>query len=143
MASGFGSVLASFGARTAASAPTLPLPLRSRKRANERVPASMRISERLLMPSATPRRHEGTYVLWLETRERRERDALTKMAAQEGEELDDVALVGLDRLRRHPPLGREVAEPVRQLARDIRGREGKLQLGPGLRHEVSDGPRTR
>ena len=40
------------GVRTAASAPTLPLPLRSRKRANERAPASMRISERLPMPSA-------------------------------------------------------------------------------------------
>ena len=54
IAIGFGSVLASFGARTAASAPTLPLPVRSRKRANERTPASVRISERLPMPS--PRR---------------------------------------------------------------------------------------
>ena len=51
-ASGFGRVFAIFGARTAASAPTLPLPLRSRKRANERAPASMRISERPPMPSA-------------------------------------------------------------------------------------------
>src|SRR6266852_4418364 len=49
--SGFGSVFGSFGARTAASAPTLPLPLRSRKRAKERAPASVRISERLLMSS--------------------------------------------------------------------------------------------
>ena len=54
MASGFGSVFGTFGARTAASAPTLPLPLRSRNRANERTPASARISERLPMPS--PRR---------------------------------------------------------------------------------------
>ena len=51
-ASGFGSVRGTFGARTAASAPTLPLPLRSRKRANERTPASVRISERPLMPAA-------------------------------------------------------------------------------------------
>jgi hypothetical protein len=51
IASAFGSVLPIFGARTAESAPTLPLPLRSRKRANERVPAITRISERLLSPS--------------------------------------------------------------------------------------------
>jgi len=52
IASGFGSGFASFGVRTAESAPTLPLPLRSRKRAKERTPASMRISERLLVPPA-------------------------------------------------------------------------------------------
>jgi hypothetical protein len=51
-ASGLGSVFASFGVRTAASAPILPLPVRSRKRAKERIPASMRMSERLLTPSA-------------------------------------------------------------------------------------------
>src|SRR5665213_1673856 len=54
IASGFGSVLPTLGARTAASAPTLPFPLRSRKRANERAPASTRMSERVLRPS--PRR---------------------------------------------------------------------------------------
>jgi hypothetical protein len=52
IARGFGSVFAIFGVRTEARAPTLPLPLRSRKRANERTPASMRISERPPMPSA-------------------------------------------------------------------------------------------
>src|SRR5450631_4003967 len=51
IASGFGNVLPTLGARTADSAPTLPLPLRSRKRANERAPASTRINERLLKPS--------------------------------------------------------------------------------------------
>ena len=51
-ASGLGKVRATFGARTAASAPTLPLPLRSRKRANDRTPANVRMSERLAMPSA-------------------------------------------------------------------------------------------
>src|SRR5437763_10576871 len=51
-ASGLGSVFAIFGVRTAASAPILPLSLRSRKRAKERTPASMRMSERLLTPSA-------------------------------------------------------------------------------------------
>jgi len=51
MASGFGSVLGSFGVRTAASAATFPFPFRSRKRAKERQPASVRISERLPAPS--------------------------------------------------------------------------------------------
>ena len=51
-ASGFGRVLLTFGARTAASAATLPLPLRSRKRAKERAPASTRMSERPPMPAA-------------------------------------------------------------------------------------------
>ena len=44
--------LAVVGARTAAIAPTLPLPWRSRKRANDRTPANVRMSERLAMPSA-------------------------------------------------------------------------------------------
>jgi hypothetical protein len=54
MCSGFGNVFGTFGARTAESAPTLPLPLRSRKRANERMPASDLMSDRLPRPS--PRR---------------------------------------------------------------------------------------
>jgi hypothetical protein len=51
-ASGFGKVLPIFGARTAASAATLPLPLRSRKRAKERAPAKPRMSERPPIPAA-------------------------------------------------------------------------------------------
>src|SRR5947207_698825 len=50
--SGRGRVLAIFGPRTAASAPSLPVPLRSRKRPKARMPASARISERLLMALA-------------------------------------------------------------------------------------------
>src|SRR5713101_3694950 len=50
--SGRGKVLAILGPRTAASAPSLPVPLRSRKRPKARMPASARISERLLMASA-------------------------------------------------------------------------------------------
>ena len=49
--SGLGNVLLCFGARTAESAPQLAFPCRSRKRVKERTPASMRASERLLMPS--------------------------------------------------------------------------------------------
>jgi len=48
---GFGKVRGNLGVVTAVSAATLPLPLRSRKRANERQPASVRINERLPAPS--------------------------------------------------------------------------------------------
>ena len=51
---GFGRLLPTLGARIADSAPTLPLPSRSRKRPNERKPASARISER--PPISSPRR---------------------------------------------------------------------------------------
>src|SRR6202020_1095993 len=50
-AKGFGRLLPIFGARIADSAPTLPRPSRSRKRPNERSPASARISERLAISS--------------------------------------------------------------------------------------------
>ena len=49
---GFGRLLPTLGARIAESAPTLPLPSRSRKRPNERKPASARISERPPISSA-------------------------------------------------------------------------------------------
>src|SRR5216683_3014827 len=49
---GFGRLFPTFGARIADSAPTLPLPSRSRKRPNERRPASARIKERLPISSA-------------------------------------------------------------------------------------------
>ena len=99
IASGFGSVFASFGARTAASAPTLPLPLRSRKRANERAPASMRISERLLMPSARRAAMKARTSSGSRRDNAGERHAAAGMLGQEDEELPNVALIGLDRLR--------------------------------------------
>ena len=122
IASGFGSVLATFGARTAASAPTLPLPLRSRKRANERTPASMRISERLPMPSARRAAMKGAHVVRREPRQRGQRHPAAEMAGEEAEELAHVALIGLDRLRRHAPFGRQICEPAREFACDLGGR---------------------
>ena len=50
--SGRGKVFGIFGVRTAVSAPTLPKPARSRKRAKPRTPASVRMSERLQTPAA-------------------------------------------------------------------------------------------
>ena len=104
--SGFGSVFATFGARTAESAATLPLPLRSRKRANERAPASARISERAPNTVRAPRRHEGAHILRRELREFLERRRAAEMVGEKGEELLDVAPIGFERLGRHPPLAR-------------------------------------
>ena len=132
MASGFGNVFGTFGARTAASAPTLPLPLRSRKRANERTPASARISERPPMPSAAPRRHEGAHVLRREPGEFGQRRPAAQMLGQKSEELPDVALVGLDGLGRHPALGAEMREPARHLGRDVAWRRRSVPARLGL-----------
>ena len=72
-ASGFGSVLAIFGARTAASAPTLPLPLRSRKRAND-AHARQHAHQRAAADAVgAPRRHEGAHVLRRQRGKLRER----------------------------------------------------------------------
>ena len=132
MASGFGSVLATFGARTAASAPTWPLPLRSRKRANERTPASARISERPPMPSARRAAMKARTSARREPPQRRERDAAAQMFGEEGQELPGVAVVGLDGLRRHAPLGAEMSEPARQLAPRLRARRREAGGGWSL-----------
>ena len=117
--SGRGRVLPIFGARTAASAPTLPLPLRSRKRANARVPASARISERLPMPSARRAARKARTSAGVSARELRERWRAAEVLGEEAEELQHIAPVGLDRLRRHAPLGAEIGEPAVDLGRDL------------------------
>ena len=63
IASGFGKVFGTFGARTAASAPTLPLPLRLEE-ARERAHAGQRPHQRAAAGAVgAPRRHEGADVL--------------------------------------------------------------------------------
>ena len=137
--SGFGKVFGTFGARTADSAPTLPLPLRSRKRANERAPASERISEREPIPVAAPRRHEGAHVARLDRGKRFQRRLLAGVLGEKAEELAHVALIGLDGLRRHAPLGAKMRKPAPQLRRDVGG--GELQRVVVLqRHQFSRSP---
>ena len=107
--SGRGKVLAIFGARTAASAPTLPLPLRSRKRregahAGER--AHQRAAADAVARGAPPgRRARPAGVSAARSRERRR---AAEMPGKKAQELQHVAPVGLDRLRRHAPLGAEM-----------------------------------
>src|SRR5580693_4828329 len=96
MANGRGRVLPIFGARTAASAPSLPLPLRSRKRPKARMPASARMSERLpILPA------------------RRAAEVLGKKL----QELQHVAPIGFEGLGRQAPLGAEMAQPSLDLGR--------------------------
>ena len=126
MASGFGSVFGTFGARTAASAPTLPLPLRSRNRANDRI-ARQRPHQRTAADAVrAPRRHERAHVLRREPGQFGQRRLAAEMLRQKSQELPDVALVGLDGLGRHPPLGAEMAEPARHLGRHVAGDEGQF-----------------
>src|ERR1700744_4368845 len=127
ISSGRGSVLPIFGARTAASAPTLPLPVFSRNRPKARKPASDRISERLPTSSAPPgarkarpsadilcppRRQKGAHVGGSERGQFLERRRAAEMAGEEAQELQHIALVSFERLGRQITLGTEVAEPI-------------------------------
>ena len=90
-ASGFGKVRGSLGVRTAVSAPTLPLPLRSRKRANERAPASPRISERLPAPSPRRAAMKARTSAGVSLAKLLERWRAAQMLGEKVEELADVA----------------------------------------------------
>ena len=101
---------------------SLPLPLRSRKRAKERMPASERMSERLPMPPARraamkARRSAGDKLGELSKRRR-----AAEMLRQEGHELRHVAAIGFERLERHAPFGAEMGEPVTDRGADIGAR---------------------
>ena len=74
-ASGFGRVFAIFGARTAFSAPTLPLPLRSRNRANA---GACKLAHQRAGsdPDRAALRHEGAHILRLEFAQRCKRGRL-------------------------------------------------------------------
>ena len=111
-ASGRGSVLPIFGARTAASAPTLPLPLRSRKRA-KRAQAGERAHQRAAADIVgAPRRQEGAHIGRRQRGKLLQRRRAAEMLGEKGEELQHVAPIGFERLRRQPPLGAEMCEPA-------------------------------
>ena len=121
-ASGFGRVLAIFGARTAFSAPTLPLPLRSRNRANERTPASWRISVRAPMP--TERRcamKARTSCGWSAQSCKRGRPPRCRRKVRNW---GTSRAIGLDGFGRHSSLGRRgtpTSAPARRASRADKG----------------------
>ena len=129
--SGLGSVLAILGERTANSAPILPPWLRSRKRANERAPASPRASERPVMPSARRAAMKARMSGGPRRGEPLEAHPVAQMLRHEGEKLPHIALIGLAGLGRHAPLGREMHPPARQLRRHVGIRAQQLALGLG------------
>ena len=73
-------------------------------------------------------RHEGAHVARREIPQHREGDPAAEMGREKAEELADVALIGLDGLRRHPPFGAEMGEPIDDFAGGLGGRAGKLGL---------------
>ena len=138
IASGRGRVLPIFGARTAASAPTLPLPLLSRKRAKARRPASARISERLPISSARRAAKKARTSAGVSAASSVQRRRAAEVLGKKSEKLQHVAPIGFDRLRRQPPLGAEIAEPSLDLGGDFGCDEA--DFGPsfsGLSHQNS------
>jgi len=75
-------------------------------------------------------RHEGAHVAWGEVAQHGEGDAAAEMLGQEIQELADVAFIGLDRFRRHPPLGTEMGKPVDHFAGRLGRGAGRLSLVP-------------
>ena len=113
---GFGRVLPTFGARIAESAPTLPLPSRSRNRPNERRPASARISERPPISSARRIAMKALTSLASSAAKRASVTARAPVLAEKVQTLPEVARIGLQRLRRQPSLGAQMRQPMRHLA---------------------------
>ena len=106
MASGFGSVFGDLRRAHGGERADLALAVafeEARERAHAREHAHQRAAADAV---GAPRRHEGAHV---RRRQRRELASVGCTAEMLGQEAGtaDVALVGLDRLRRHPPLGAE------------------------------------
>src|SRR6202022_2601440 len=121
---GFGRVFPTLGARIADRAPTLPLPSCSRKRPNERKPASARIRERP---------HGGG----LKRCKARKRHLRAPVLPEKDETLADVAGIGLERLRRQPSLSAQMRQPTRHFQRDTvvgAGEFNSLNSGSWLGH---------
>ena len=117
--SGFGKVLPTFGARIAASAPSLPLPSRFEEFA-ERAQARQRPHQRAAGDVVgAAHGHEGADVRGLEFRELLQRDASAPVLAQENQALPQVALVGFQRLRRQPPFAAQMRQPAADFRREI------------------------
>ena len=97
--------------------------------AGERARAGERAHQRAAAdPVGAPRRHEGAHVGRRERASCSQRRLAAQMPGQEGEELRDVALIGLDGLGRHAPLAGEMREPAHHLGRDLAAREGAGRL---------------
>ena len=114
---GFGRLLPIFGARIADSAPTLPLPSRSRKRPNERKPASARISERLPMSSARRIAMKALTSLASSAAKSLSETCLPQCPQRNAQALPQIAGIGFQRLRRQPPFGAQMRQPARHLQR--------------------------
>jgi hypothetical protein len=84
----------------------------------------VRIKERL--PFGPSRRHEGAHIRRRQRGKLLERRRSAEMLGEKAEELQHIALIGLDSLRRHAPLGAEMQEPARDLGGDFGGDCGEF-----------------
>ena len=125
---GFGRLLPILGARIADSAPTLPLPSRSRKRPNERNPASARISERPPISSARRIAMKARTSLASSAAKRCKRHRAPQCSPEKDQKLPQVARIGLEGLRRQPPLGAQMRQPARHLRAISRRRRRRARL---------------
>ena len=78
-----------------------------------------------------PRRHEGAHVLRGELGQLLERRRAAEMLGQKSEKLRNIARIGVERFRRHPPLMAQIREPASDLDRDIGSGKGKIGLWIG------------
>ena len=88
--------------------------------AKARLAASARISERGLRPSARARAMKARTSRGASPAMVRERRAARRDARRKRRKAVDVALIGFDGLRAHPPLGGKIGEPAQPAARSAR-----------------------
>ena len=101
----------------------MPLPFRS-EIAREAAHAGERAHQRAAAdPLRAARRHEGAHVGWRQRRECFQRRRAAEMLGEKGEELQHVAPIGFERLRRITALVAEMAEPAFDLGGDLGGDE--------------------
>ena len=96
------------------------------EKAGERARAGERAHQRAAADVfGAPRRHEGAHVGRHKRGELLERRRAAKVVGEEGEELQNVAPVGFESLRRHAAFGAEITEPAFDLGGDLGRQEGR------------------
>ena len=109
------------GVRTAAKHRAVDMPLaleEAHERADAGEPARQRPRAGAVVP---PRRHEGAEVGDAQVSNSASPGGPARWRGEELQELLDVARIGLDRLRRHPPFAGELPPPALDLAQEVGG----------------------
>jgi hypothetical protein len=78
-------------------------------------------------------RHEGANILHGDVAQALESHPTAEMHSKKVQELPNIALIGIDGLLRHPPLGAEMGEPMADFGGDFGRRERQVGGGIGSR----------